>query len=355
MGRVGKVLSCSEADRKELLKRAASRKEEKRIVERAKIILGALSGKSQIEVAHELGLKASTISKWVRRFEENGLAGLLDKARSGKPKTVGTDLRIRIIHLLESKPPRGQSSWDGIGLAKALNVKKSTVYKVLEAEGIQLKRMRSWCVSTDKEFTAKAADVIGLYLNPPEKAIVICVDEKPTIQALSRKTGYVETSSGKIVKGLQSTYRRNGHLNLFAALNVATGKVKSKTTKSKKRPDFQEFMTDLVKDIPADQEVHVILDNYCTHKRNDEWLKKHPNVKFHFTPTSASWLNMVEIWLGILTRKAIKGASFNCTNELAQAISDFCDVYNENSKPFVWKKREVKGAQLRNTVSNLME
>jgi transposase len=252
-------------------------------------------------------------------------------------------------------PPKGQAAWDGLSLAKAAGSRKSSVYAVLAKEGIQLQRMRSWCISTDKEFAAKAADVIGLYLAPPERAIVFCVDEKPSIQALSRKTGYVETSSGKVVRGLQSTYRRNGTLNLFAALNVATGEVTSKTTAAKKRPDFQAFMDDVVRDIPLTQEIHVIIDNYCTHKKNEAWLKAHPNVTFHFTPTSASWINMVEIWFGILTRKALKGASFNSTQELSQAISDFCDVYHQTAKPFVWKKREVKGAQLRYTLTNLLE
>jgi transposase len=227
------------------------------------------------------------------------------------------------------------------------------VWRALRKEGIQLQRTRSWCVSTDPEFAAKAADVIGLYLNPPERAIVFCIDEKPTIQALSRKTGYVRTSSGKVVRGLQSAYKRNGTLNLFAALNVATGEAIGKTTATKTRPDFQAFMDDVVKDIPLTQEIHVVVDNYCTHKKNDDWLKIHPNVTFHFTPTSASWLNMVEIWLGILTRKTLKGASFDSTRELAQAIEDFCEAYNAAAKPFVWRKREVKGSQLRNTIQNL--
>lgn len=295
------------------------------------------------------------MNKWRNRFAREGLSGLEDAPRSGKPKTVGKDLRAKLLKLVETPPPKGQAAWDGIALAKELGAKKSSVYSVLEKEGIHLQRSRSWCVSTDPEFAAKAADVIGLYLNPPERAIVFSIDEKPTIQALSRRTGYVETSSGAIVRGLQSTYKRNGTLNLFAALNVATGEVKSKTTATKKRPDFQAFMDEVVKDIPLTQEVHVIVDNYSTHKKNGDWLKAHPNVTFHFTPTSASWLNMVEIWLGILTRKALKGASFNSKQELAQAIRDFCEIYNESAKPFVWRKREVKGSQLRNTIANLME
>jgi transposase len=355
MGRAKEALWCSEADKEALEAMARSQKGERRLVERAKIILGLVAGKSQVAVARERQIYPAAVKKWRDRFSESGIAGLSDAARSGKPITVGLGLQKRITKCLELAPPKGQAEWDGIGLAKALGIKKSTVYNALDQGAIQLQRMRSWCVSTDKEFAAKSADVIGLYLNPPEKAIVFCVDEKPSIQALSRKTGFVETSSGKIVRGLQSTYRRNGTLNLFAALEVAAGKVKTKTTTHKKRVDFQAFMDDLMQDIPTDQEVHVILDNYCTHKKNDTWLAKHPNVTFHFTPTSASWLNMVEIWFGILTRKALRGASFNSTSALSQAITDFCETYNENAKPFVWKKREVKGSQLKNTVANLLE
>ena len=148
-------------------------------------------------------------------------------------------------------------------------------------------------------------------------------------------------------------YRSAYTLNLFAALNVATGVVQTKTTQTKKRPDFQEFLDDIMRDISTEQEIHIILDNYCTHKKNDEWLKRHPNVFFHFTPTSASWLNQIEIWFGILTRKALRGASFSSTEDIKKAIQDFTEVYHQNAKPFVWRKREVKGAQLKNTIVNL--
>ena len=225
---------------------------------------------------------------------------------------------------------------------------------ILRKDGIQLQRTRSWCISTDKEFVAKSTDIIGLYLNPPENALVICVDEKPSIQALERKTGYVKSSNGKIIKGVQSTYKRHGTINLFAALQVASGEVKTKTTTNKKRIDFQEFMDDVMRDIPEKKEVHVILDNYCTHKNNEAWLTAHPNVQFHFTPTSASWLNQVEIWFGILTRKALRGGSFKNIKAVITAIKEFTEVYHKNAKPFVWKKREVKGSQLKNTIANLM-
>ena len=349
-------LDCSAQDRKELERRARSQREPQRVVERARMILALLDkDDDQAAVAKELDARPNTVNKWRKRFIRHGLLGLEDALRSGAPVTRGKDLRAKLLRCLDTPPPKGQAAWDGIALAKAAGVKKSSVYAVLAKEGIQLQRTRSWCVSTDPEFAAKAADVIGLYLNPPERAMVFSIDEKPGIQALSRKTGYVQTSSSKVVRGLQSTYKRNGTLNLFAALNVATGQVASKTTKTKKRPDFQAFLDELLLDIPESTQVHIILDNYCTHKKNDAWLAKHSNVTFHFTPTSASWLNMVEIWLGIFTRKALKGASFNTKEDLAQAITDFCDTYNQTAEPFVWKKRQVKGSQLRNTISNLME
>jgi len=172
--------------------------------------------------------------------------------------------------------------------------------------------------------------------------------------ALDRLDPVLPLSPGRLERhGFE--YRRNGTLNLFAALNVATGEVRKKTTKSKTRIDFQAFMDEVVKDAPADQEIHVILDNYATHKKNDEWLKAHPNVTFHFTPTSASWLNQIEIWFGILGRKALDGASFNSPEDLAKAIDEFCEVWHENAHPFVWKKREVRGSQIRNTIVNLLE
>ena len=229
----------------------------------------------------------------------------------GRPGTQrqATDLHERIRKQLELPAPVGLSSWDGATLAQALAVSDDAIWRILRKEGIQLRRMRSWCVSTDPEFAAKAADVIGLYLGPPTNALVLSVDEKPSIQA--------------------------------------------KVTAVKKRPDFQAFLDDVVAEVPPSQEVHVILDNYATHKKNDDWLARHPNVHLHFTPTSASWLNQVEIWFGIFTRKTLSGASFQTTEQLTQAIEAFVTRYNKTAAPFIWRKREVRGAQLRNTIVNL--
>ena len=354
MSRIAVGINCTTDDKRELERLSKSRTDESRMVERAKIVLGCLAGRRNDEIASELGIQAATAGIWRKRFAAEGLAGLRDRARPGKPPVYpAQELRQRILKQLEAPPPAGLASWDGGTLAKALEVSDDAVWRILRKEGIQLRRLRSWCVSTDPEFAAKAADVIGLYLSRPQNALVLSVDEKPSIQALERKTGYVCTSSGKIVRGLKSTYKRHGTINLFAALNVATGTIQTKTTETKKRPDFQAFMDDIIKDVPTDQEIHVILDNYCTHKKNHDWLAKHPNVHFHFTPTSASWLNQVEIWFGIFSRKTLSGASFISIEQLVQAIEAFIAAYNQSASPFVWRKREVKGAQLRNTIANL--
>ncbi len=323
------------------------------MAERARIVMACLAGKRNDEVARDLGVRPNTVGQWRRRFAERGMAGLHDAPRPGKPAKYGVELRDRILAQLELPPPAGMASWDGGSLALALGVSDHAVWRVLRKQGIQLQRHRSWCVSTDPEFAAKAADVIGLYLNPPENALVFSVDEKPSIQALERTRGYVQTSSGKIVQGMKSTYKRHGTVNLFAALNVATGVIRGKTTQTKKRADFQAFMEEVVAEQPAGRQIHVILDNLNTHKKNEDWLAAHPNVTFHFTPTSASWLNQVEIWFGIFQRKTLNNASFHSIEQLVEAIHAFTDAYNENAAPFVWRKREVRGAQLRNTIVNL--
>jgi transposase len=312
-----------------------------------------MAGKRVQEVARQCHTRPNTVIKWRQRFASQGFKGLRDAPRPGAQRRYDQAFRNRVLAVLEQPAPVGQATWDGPAVAKEVGGSVHAVWRVLRKEGICLQRQRSWCVSTDKEFAAKAADIVGLYLNPPEKALVISVDEKPSIQALERKTGYVETDNGKIVRGYKSTYKRHGTLNLFAALEVATGQVKTAITQLKRREEFLQFMDQVVSETSADQELHVILDNYCTHKKCDAWLAKHSNVHFHFTPTSASWLNQVEIWFGILSRKALRGLSSTTTVELRQAIEAFIAAYAKRAKPFKWRKREVKGSQLRNTIVNL--
>jgi len=284
MPRKAPIPECSEQDKKMLHQLAGSRTEEARLVERAKIILKCLQGERVHKIAKDLHVRPNTVIEWRRRFEQEGVKGLKDQPRSGKPARYGAAFRGEVLNALELPPPLGQARWDGPAVAKHLDTSVHAVWRLLRKEGICLSRQRSWCVSTDPEFIPKAADIVGLYLDPPENALVISVDEKPSIQALERATGYVETANGKIVHGFKSTYKRHGTLNLFAALEIATGAIHTQTTQQKRRTEFLTFMDQVVTDLPDNREIHVILDNYCIHKKNDAWLAAHPNVHFHFTP-----------------------------------------------------------------------
>jgi transposase len=324
------------------------------MVQRAKIVLMSADGLSDTQISKSLSLSPNSVGIWRKRFNADRIDGLKDRPRSGKPPTYDKEVtRNAILSTLEKPPPKGQATWDGKLLASELGFSVDIVWRTLKKEGIHLQRQRTWCVSTDPQFAEKAADVIGLYLNPPENAIVLSVDEKTSIQALERPSGYVMTKSGEIVRGIKSTYIRHGVVNLFSALVVATGAVHSKILERKRRVEFLEFMDQVVSELPKDKEIHVIMDNYCIHKKCDEWLDAHPAVKFHYTPTSASWLNLVEVFFGIFTRKALRGANFSSIEELIKAIKEFLEVYNENAEPFIWRKREVKGSQLKNTIRNL--
>ena len=353
MAKTVTVMSCGPDERRELERLAASRTESKQMVERARMIIGCLGGRRVSEIAHQCHTRPNTVIKWRQRFAGQGLRGLRDAPRPGAKRRYDEAFRKRVLEVLEQPPPAGQAAWDGPAVARAVQGSVHAVWRVLRREGICLQRQRSWCVSTDPEFAPKAADIVGLYLDPPEKALVLCIDEKPSIQALERKSGYVETDQGKVVRAYRSTYKRHGTLNLFAALEVATGQVQTAFTPLKRREQFLQFMDQVVAETGPEQELHVVLDNYGTHKKCHDWLAEHPRVHFHFTPTSASWLNQVEIWFGLLTRKALRGLSSKSTAELRLAIEAFIATYAQNAKPFRWRKREVKGSQLRNTIVNL--
>src|SRR5919109_2596692 len=238
MPRHAPELQCSAEDRASLVALTKNRTAEARTVERARIILACLEGQEIQEVARELEVSIPSVSKWRQRFSLWGLRGLFDRPRLGKPIKYGTAFRNQVLALLEETPPPGMSHWDGPAVAEKLNASVHAVWRVLRREGIYLQRRRSWCVRTDKEFTPKAAEVVGLYLNPPINAVVLSVGEKPSIQAIERGSGYVETDSGKVVRALKSTYKRHGTLNLFAALEVGTGQIHTKFTEFKKREDF---------------------------------------------------------------------------------------------------------------------
>ena len=354
MARPARRVTCDEATKVELFEIARSRTQQAGLNLRVKIILQCLEGKPIKEIASTCNTDASTVIRWKNRFIEKGMAGLADESRSGRPPTYQEEFKQSVLRKLEQPPPVGFAKWDGPLLARELGYSKHAIWRLLREQRISLARKRTWCISTDPEFVAKAADIVALYLARDEKALVVCVDEKPNIQALKFRTGYAVSSDRKLVRGLESTYKRNGTVNLFAALEVATGKIHGKPTDSsqKNKKGFLSFMEGLLLDLPNAEEYHVILDNHSIHKRHEVWLEQHKDVFFHYTPTSASWLNMVEIWLGILTRKSLRGASFAGTEALGKHIKQFIEDYNQTAKPFVWKKREVRGAQLTNNARN---
>ncbi|MEO8592041.1 MAG: IS630 family transposase [Candidatus Solibacter sp.] len=227
-------------------------------------------------------------------------------------------------------------------LSEALgDVSADQVWRILRSRGIQLQRRRSWCITTDPEFGPKAADVVALYLNPPENAVVVCVDEKPHIQALQRAQGYLRLPDGRAVNGFSHCYKRHGTTTLFAVLDVVTGEVQTGHYARRRRREFLDFMNEVVAANPG-REMHVILDNLNTHKpKRDRWLQRHPQVHLHFTPTYSSWLNQVECWFSILSRSALRGANFTSARQLREAIDKFVSAYNADAAPFEWTKAVV--------------
>jgi transposase len=331
-----------------------SAKTEQRLVLRSRIILLAAAGTTTRAIARELDVRPATVSKWRMRFAQDRLLGLQDAPRPGAGRRYDKTIEKQIFAMLDKEPPSGNATWTGKLLAEALGgVSKHHVWRVLRKHGIHLQRRRSWCISTDPEFTPKAADIVGLYLDPPENAVVLCVDEKPHIQALERAQGWLRLPNGKALTGFNHGYKRHGTTTLFTALNVASGQVKAGHYKRRRRREFVDFMNELIADYP-DQEVHVILDNLNTHKpKRDAWLARHKNVHFHYTPTYASWLNQVEIWFSILSRRALKGASFTSPQQVRNAIDRFIKGYNDKAAPFEWKKKKVYPVHPKKNYSNL--
>jgi transposase len=330
-------------------------KTERRMSERARIILLSAAGEERAAIAEGLDVTPGIVTKWRRRFIAHGTDGLFDMPRSGKPRIYDELTERRVLSVLDNQPPSGFARWNGPLVAAELgNVTAHQVWRILRKKGISLERRHSWCISTDPEFSVKAADIIGLYLSPPEGALVICVDEKPCIQALERAQGYLRLTNGRAMTGFAHEYKRHGTTTLFTALDVLRGEVKAAHKKRRRRREFLDFMNEAIRDVPPDQGVHVILDNLRTHKpKNDKWLTRHKNIHFHYTPTHASWLNQVEIWFSILQTKSLRGASFTSVRQLREHIDAFIEAYNENAQPFEWRKVNVKNKKLENKFSNL--
>jgi transposase len=338
----------TDEERAALAALARSTKTESRLRQRAQIVLLAADGMATRAIGRAAGCTTGTASKWRVRYAGKRLPGLDETGERGADPKYTAETDKRILSVLDDPVPDGYARWTGPLIAKALgDVDVQYVWRFLRAQKIDLSARKSWCESNDPDFAAKAAEIVGLYLNPPQNAIVLAVDEKPSIQALERKQGYLKLANGRALTGRSHDYKRHGTATLFAAFDIATGKVTGRHYKRRRRIEFLDFMNRIVKAHP-DREIHVILDNLNTHKpKEDRWLKSHANVHFHFTPTKASWLNQVEIWFSILAGKALAGASFASVTELKAHIEAFIDCYNETAKPFAWQKSEVHQKRLK--------
>jgi len=353
MSRPPTRIVVSETDQKTLEAWAKSGKTERRLVERARIILLAAKDRSTEEIADALDTRPARVSKWRRRFSLMGMKGLSDAARSGPPKRYSDSTESRVLAALDARPPKGFAQWNGRLLAEQLkDVSDDQIWRILRRRGISLQRRQIWCVSTDPEFSRKAADVVALYLNPPENAVILSVDEKPCIQALERAQGWLRMPDGRAMTGFSHEDRRHGTRALLAAVEVATGQVRAGHFKRRRRRDFLQFMNELIAAYP-NRELHVILDNLNTHKpAHDRRLQRHPLIHFHYTPTHASWLNQIEVWFSILSRQVLRGAGFMSVAQLRAAIDTFIEAYNHTAEPFEWRKREVHAKHLHNSIAN---
>ena len=309
------------------------------LAERARLILGCAAGKNNTTVARELRLTKQTIGKWRTRFLSQRLDGLLDEPRPGAPRRIGDADVERVMRLTLETTPRDATHWSTRAMARRCELSQTAVSRIWRAFALQPHRVETFKLSKDPLFIEKVRDIVGLYLNPPDKALVLCVDEKAQIQALDRTQPLLPLRPGQVERRTHD-YVRHGTTSLFAALNVKTGKVIGEFHHRHRAKEFRTFLDTIDAAVPTALGVHVILDNYGTHKTPliHRWLVRHPRFHVHFTPTGASWINLVERWFATLTEKQIRRGTHRSTRELETAIKQYLAVSNGHPKPFVWTK-----------------
>jgi transposase len=333
------ALELSEAELTELRSLASRRNTAQGLALRARIVLACAEGGQNKEVAARLGLARQTVGKWRRRFIEQGLDGLHDEPRSGAPRTID-DARIEavIVRTLESLPPDA-THWSSRGMAKASGLSVSTVQRIWRAFGLQPHRLETFKLSTDPDFVAKVRDVVGLYVSPPEHALVLCVDEKSQIQALDRSQPMLPMRPGQAARRSHD-YKRHGVTSLFAALDIATGKVIGQCFPRHRADEFRKFLDEIEANVPSDLDIHLVMDNYATHKTPliRAWFAKRSRWHVHLTPTSSSWLNQVERFFAKLTDKKLRRGVYRSVDQLHSDIEAFIAANNADPKPFRWTK-----------------
>src|SRR5256714_1825543 len=327
-------------EERETLERWARRpKSSQALAFRCRVVLAAAEGRSSAEIASELGCNPSTVGRWRGRFAARGLDGLHDEPRPGKPRSISDrDVERVIVKTLEQQPPNA-THWSTRSMAQATGMSQTAISKIWRAFGLKPHRVEDFKLSPDPQFIDKVRDVVGLYLNPPDAAVVLCVDEKSQIQALDRSAPVLPLMPG-VPERRTHDYVRNGTTNLYAALNVASGQVIADMTAKHRAEEFRRFLNLIDKSVPADLAVHVVLDNSSTHKTPaiQRWLLRHPRFTLHFTPTYSSWLNLVERWFAELTTKWIKRSAHRSVRELVASIRTWITNWNDDPKPYVWHK-----------------
>ena len=338
-GRPKAQLMLTEMEREQLQAWARRRKTAQALAMRSQIVLDCAVGALNQDIAQRLRVTPQTVSKWRNRFAQQRLDGLLDAPRPGAPRTID-DVRIdQVIAMTLEQKPADATHWSTRTMARTSGLSQTAVSRIWRAFGLQPHRQETFKLSTDPQFVAKTRDIVGLYLDPPTKAMVLCVDEKTQIQALDRTQPLLPLAPG-IAERRTHDYERHGTTSLFAALDIATGEVIGQLHRRHRSGEFLQFLRTIEANVPATLDVHLIMDNYGTHKTPTvrAWFACHPRFQVHFTPTSASWLNQVERWFATLTQKQIRRGTHRSTRQLEDAIRQYLKTYNTNPKPFEWTK-----------------
>lgn len=337
MGRRNSDVTVTENEREQLESIARSRSLPHGLVRRARIVLDSADGIGASELSRRHGVSRPTVSLWRKRWRDAGLAGLHTELRPGRPRSISDEKVAELIATtLESKPANA-THWSVRSLADKTGLSRSTVHRYISLFGLQPHRSKSFKLSNDPFFVEKVRDIVGLYMSPPENALVLCVDEKSQCQALERTQPVLPMGLG-YVEGITHDYKRHGTTTLFAALDVASGKVLTQCKKRHRHQEFLSFLNHIDRNVPDDLDVHIICDNYSTHKhpKVKSWLAKRARYHVHFTPTYASWLNQVERWFGLITQQAIRRGSFKSVPDLVGRIKQYTEHYNLTAQPFVW-------------------
>lgn len=338
-GRQLAPLSVTAEERESLERWTRRLKTGQALAQRARIILESASGKSNTEIARRLRITKQMVGKWRTRFLAKRLDGLLDEPRPGTPRRLSDAEVERVLTMTLESTPKNATHWSTRSLAAACGLSRSSVHRVWQAFALAPHRSESFKLSTDPLFIDKVRDIVGLYLNPPDKALVLCVDEKSQIQALDRSQPILPMRPGQVERRAHD-YKRHGTTSLFAALDAKSGKVIGQLHRRHRALEFRKFLDKIDAEVPPEFAVHLILDNYSTHKTAaiKRWLLRHSRFQLHFTPTSSSWLNLVERWFALLTEQQLRRGVFRSTGSLETTIRNYINAHNEEPKPFIWTK-----------------